>query len=269
MLEKTKFNFKKQFGQNFIFDKNFLLSLVKLFYLSPNTNVLEIGPGAGTLTEILAQNYKKVLSVEIDKTLQEHLLEIKNNHSNLDFWFKDVLKVNLEDVENYFKGEDFVIIANLPYYITSQIVFKFLFESKNLKKMFVMVQKEVGLRYCAKESTKEYGIPTIILNTFGNVKILKNVDKKMFTPMPKVDSCMLEIDIDKNKYPVKDFNKYCTFVSNCFKMRRKTLQNNLNVSSFEKEKIQKAFENLSLTQTIRPENLSCEQFVKLFDLLNE
>ncbi len=269
MLEKTKFNFKKQFGQNFIFDKNFLLSLVKLFDLPTQTNVLEIGPGAGTLTEVLAKNFKKVLSIEIDKTLQENLLEIKQNYNNLDFWFKDVLKVNTEDIESYFNGENFVIIANLPYYITSQIVFKFLFEAKFLTKMFVMVQKEVGLRYCAKENSKEYGIPTIILNTFGNVKILKNVDKKMFTPMPKVDSCMIEIDIDKNKFGINDFDKYCNFVSNCFKMRRKTLQNNLTVFGFEKQKIKDTFNALNLEQNVRPENLSCEQFVNLFNLINK
>lgn len=262
-----EFNFKKQFGQNFIFDKNFLQSLVKSFNLSENTNVLEIGAGAGTLTEVLAQNFKNVLSVEIDKTLKEHLQAISQNYSNLNFIFDDVLNVETSYFDKYFKDEEFCLIANLPYYITTQIIFKFLFETKNLTQMFVMVQKEVGERFCAKHSTKDYGIPTVLINTFGSAKIVKNVSRTLFTPMPNVDSCILNISIDKEKFNIKDIKQYNSFVSNCFKMKRKTLYNNLSSSGFDKENIKNAILKLNLIETVRPENLTAQNYFDLFNML--
>lgn len=264
-LEKD-FNFKKQFGQNFIFDTNFLNSLVKGFNLPPDTCVLEIGAGAGTLTEVLAKNFKKVISVEIDKTLQSTLLTLKESYKNLDFIFDDVLNVDLRDIESNFET-NYVMIANLPYYITSQIIFKFMFSFK-LTEMFVMVQKEVGERFCAKNSTKDYGIPTVLINTFGSAKIVKNVGKKMFTPMPKVDSCIINIKLQKGKFDIEDIQKYSNFVSNCFKMKRKTLYNNLSTCGFQKEKIICCLEQLNLNALVRPENLTAEQFVALYNLLD-
>ena len=263
------FNFKKQFGQNFIFDKNFLQSLVKSFELSKNTNVLEIGAGAGTLTEVLAQNFENVLSVEIDKTLKEHLEDLSKNYSNLNFIFDDVLKVDSNFFENYFQNQDFCLIANLPYYITTQIIFKFLFETNNLKQMFVMVQKEVGERFCAKHSTKDYGIPTVLINTFGNAKIVKNVPRTLFTPMPNVDSCILNIKVDKSKFDIKNVKNYTNFVSNCFKMKRKTLYNNLSSSGFDKENVKNAINKLNLVENIRPENLTVQNYFDLYNLLNK
>ena len=259
------FNFKKQFGQNFIFDTNFLNALVKVFNLPPQTCVLEIGAGAGTLTEVLSQNFKKVVSVEIDKTLQQTLIPLTQKYNNLSFIFDDVLNISLTDIENNFDNS-YVMIANLPYYITSQIIFKFLYSNK-LTEMFVMVQKEVCERFCAKESTKDYGIPTVLINTFGSAKIVKNVGKKMFTPMPKVDSCIINIKLQKDKFNVKNVQKYSNFVSNCFKMKRKTLYNNLSSCGFEKEKIISCIEQLNLTALVRPENLTAEQFVALYNLL--
>ena len=264
---QNDFNFKKQFGQNFIFDTNFLNSLVKGFNLPQNTSVLEIGAGAGTLTEVLAQNFKKVVSVEIDKTLKPTLIPLADKYKNLNFIFNDVLSVDLTEIESQFEN-NYVMIANLPYYITSQIIFRFLLQSNKISQMFVMVQKEVGERFCAKNSTKDYGIPTVLINSFGSAKIVKNVGKKMFTPMPKVDSCIIEIKIDKKKFEIKDNQKYCNFVSSCFKMKRKTLYNNLSAAGFEKNKIIEAIENINLNALVRPENLTAEQFVNLFNLLN-
>lgn len=263
------FNFKKQFGQNFIFDKNFLLSLVKSFNLEENVNVLEIGAGAGTLTEVLAQNFKNVLSVEIDKTLKEHLEDLSKNYKNLSFIFDDVLKVSSTFFDEYFNNEKFCLIANLPYYITTQIIFKFLFETTNLSQMFVMVQKEVGERFCAKDSTKDYGIPTVLINTFGSAKIVKNVPRTLFMPVPNVDSCILNIKIDKSKFGIKNIKNYTNFISNCFKMKRKTLYNNLSSSGISKEKVKEAINKLNLTESVRPENLTAQNYFDLYNLINE
>ena len=123
MAELSKdFKFKKQFGQNFIFDKNFISSIVSSFNLDKNSSVLEIGAGAGVLTEVLANNFKKVISFEIDKTLKETLSNLQSKYENLNFVFNDVLEVATTEIDNMFE-DNFVMIANLPYYITSQIIF--------------------------------------------------------------------------------------------------------------------------------------------------
>lgn len=268
MAELSKdFKFKKQFGQNFILDKNFMTSLVRDFNLNNETIVLEIGAGAGVLTEVLAENFKKVISFEIDKTLTEHLQSIENKHNNLKFVFKDVLSVKTEDIDNLFDGKEYVLIANLPYYITSQIIFKFLFSS-NVSQMYVMVQKEVGIRFCAKNSTKDYGIPTVLIDSFGSCKIVRNVSRTVFKPMPNVDSCIIKIEKNSNKFNIKETKKYIDFVSNSFKMKRKTLYNNLVSAGFNKEKVIEAIKELNLLESVRPENLTAEQFVLLFNKLN-
>ena len=264
-MEKD-FKFKKKFGQNFIFDKNFLNSLLEDFNLASNSVVVEIGAGMGTLSECLANKYNRVLSFEIDNTLKEHLQDIEKKYNNIEFIFNDILKENIEDIEKKLDNKGYYLIANLPYYITSAIIFKFLFESKYLKSMFVMVQKEVGERFCAKPKTKEYGIPTVLINSFASCKIIKNVNRKMFIPEPKVDSCILQIDLDKNKYNIKDIDKYKAFVSNSFKMKRKTLYNNLSCCGIKKDKIVKNLEKLNLKIDSRPEMLDASQYVYLYNL---
>ena len=268
MAELSKdFKFKKQFGQNFILDKNFMNALVRDFNLPSNCSVLEIGAGAGVLTEVLANSFEKVVSFEIDKTLTEHLQKIESEHQNLKFVFKDVLSVETNEIDDFF-DKNFYLIANLPYYITSQIIFKFLFESKKLSQMFVMVQKEVGVRFCAKHSTKDYGIPTVLIDSFGSCKIVKNVSRTVFKPVPNVDSCIIKIEVDKNKFDIKNEKKYIEFVSNCFKMKRKTLYNNLSSNGYDKTKIIESIKELGLPETVRPENLTAEMFVNLFNKLN-
>lgn len=266
-MQEKNFKFKKEFGQNFIFDKVFLSSLVKSFGVDKNANILEIGAGMGTLSECLAENFGEVVSFEIDKTLTEHLREVESKHNNLHFVFQDILKGNIKDIDNIFDGESYYMIANLPYYITSPIIFKFLLETNNLKEMFVMVQKEVGVRFCGEVGSKDYGVPTVVLNTFGRTQIVKNVGRKMFTPPPKVDSCIIKITLDRNKFDIKNSQKYHQFVAKCFMAKRKTLYNNLCMAGIEKERAKQMIEMLNLPLTIRPEEVSCENFVKLYNVL--
>ena len=265
---KSEFRFKKEFGQNFIFDTNFLKAVVSDLGLNKESNILEIGSGMGTLTSILATNFKKVISFEIDKTLTEKLKELEENNANLKIIFNDILRVNTIEIDKMFSNESYNIVANIPYYITSQIVFKFLLESKNLEKMFVMVQKEVGERFVANPSTSEYGIPTVILSTFGNCKMVKYVPRKIFVPVPKVDSCIIMIEKVDGKFGDLDKAKYQKFVSGCFAMKRKTLSNNLIRLGFEKDEILKVFEELNLDKNTRPENLYAKDYVNLFKKLN-
>jgi len=264
---KSEFRFKKEFGQNFIFDTVFLTEMVKDLGLDKSSNILEIGAGMGTLTEVLAKNFKRVVSFEIDKTLTEKLSVIKEKFSNLEIVLSDILRVKTQEIDELFKGEKYDIVANIPYNITSQIVFKFLLESERLEKMFIMVQKEVGERFVASKSTSEYGIPSVILSTFGSCKMVKQVPRKMFVPVPRVDSCVVVIEKIDDKFGSFDKEKYERFVSSCFAMKRKKLLNNLIKMGKDKQTILRTFEEMSLDENTRPENLSSKEYVQLFRIL--
>ncbi len=252
-------NFKKKFGQNFITDKNLLSAIVDDAEIDKSDEVLEIGAGAGTLTREISNRAKKVISYEIDKDLESHLLGLKLN--NVNFIFKDIMKENLLEIENYFE-DGYKLIANLPYYITTPIIFKFLKNSKKLKSLTIMVQKEVAERIVATKGEKDYGILTIMINFYGNAKITRNVNRKMFYPEPNVDSAVVRIDIDREKYKNIDDDKFYSFVQSCFSMRRKTLKNNLEHSNL---KLKIKIDNLPQSiLSLRAENLSFDDFVNIY-----
>ena len=252
-------NFKKKFGQNFITDKNLLSAIVDDAEIDKSDEVLEIGAGAGTLTKEISNRAKKVISYEIDKDLESYLLGLKLN--NVNFIFKDIMKENLLEIENYFE-DGYKLIANLPYYITTPIIFKFLKNSKKLKSLTIMVQKEVAKRIVATKGEKDYGILTIMINFYGNAKITRNVNRKMFYPEPNVDSAVIRIDIDREKYKNIDDDKFYSFVQSCFSMRRKTLKNNLEHSNL---KLKIKIDNLPQSiLSLRAENLSFDDFVNIY-----
>lgn len=266
MEEKLNIKFNKSFGQNFIFDTNLLKAIVNDAGVDSNTNVLEIGTGAGTLTKEIALKANKVISYEIDQnlksTIQQNLCELHN----VNVVFKDVMKEETSVIENNFEGQ-YVMVANLPYYITTPIIFKFLETAKNLKTMVIMVQKEVAERLCAKENTADYGAITAVINAVANTKITRIVKRNMFIPAPNVDSAVVRIDFDKNKYDIKSFENLSKLIKCAFHMRRKTLMNNLKNLNLSKDKIENAFKVLNLNSNVRGEALSPEQFVKLSNLL--
>ena len=153
-LKKYNFNFSKKFGQNFIFDTNLLVSIVSSANLPDNAQVLEIGTGAGTLTKIIADKASKVISFEIDPNLREYLTDKFAGTPNVELVFQDVMNVATDKIDDMFDGQ-YHMIANLPYYITTPIIFKFLEESKKLKTLTIMVQQEVADRLIAKENTAD------------------------------------------------------------------------------------------------------------------
>ena len=218
------FVFKKKFGQNFLSDKNLLKAICTDAGVDKNSEVLEIGAGAGSLTEALSESAKRVVSFEIDKDLQEQLLGL--GLSNVEFVFDDFMKRSMTEVESLFGGE-FKVVANLPYYITTPIIFRLLEESEKVKSLTIMVQKEVAEKICSKVGDKDYGIPTVMTAFYGNAKITRIVNRHMFYPAPNVDSAILHIEIEKNKFAGVDKKKFPKFVKACFAMRRKTLLNNL------------------------------------------
>lgn len=252
------FVFKKKFGQNFISDKNLLNAIVKDAGITKQSNVLEIGAGAGSLTSALDENAKKVVSFEIDRDLQEHLLSL--NLKNTTFMFDDFMNADLSEVERLFDGK-YKVVANLPYYITTPIIFRFLENAKSLESLTIMVQKEVAERVCSKVGGKDYGILTVMTNFYGTPKITRIVNRQMFYPQPNVDSAILHIEISGNKYENIDKSKFLSFVKSCFSMRRKTLLNNLG-TIVSKDRLKNIFDEKTLIR--RAESFSLDEFVEMF-----
>ncbi len=250
-------NFKKKFGQNFIFDKNLLSAICDDAEICKNDEVLEIGAGAGTLTTQIAEKCQKVVSYEIDKDLQEHLLNL--NLTNAKFIFGDIMDYEIQKIEEDFAGE-YKMIANLPYYITTPIIFKFLNGSEKLKSLTIMVQKEVAERMVAGHGGKDYGVLSVMINFFGSAKINRIVSRTNFHPQPNIDSAVVTIKIDRQKYPQIDKNKFYKFIQCVFSMRRKTLKNNLSTLISK--------ENLTLidekTLSMRAEMLNFNDLLKIY-----
>lgn len=266
MKEKLNIKFNKSFGQNFIFDTNLLKAIVNDAEVSGTTDVLEIGTGAGTLTKELALKANKVISYEIDTNLKPTIENNLEDIKNATVVFKDILKEDMQTIEGNFDG-NYVMVANLPYYITTPIIFKFIENATKLKTMVIMVQKEVALRICAKENTADYGAITAVINAIANTKITRIVKRNMFVPAPNVDSAIVKIDFDKNKYQINNFENLSKLIKCAFHMRRKTLINNLKMLNVSKEKIEEAFNTLNLNPNVRGEALSSKQFAELSNLL--
>ena len=253
-----EFHTKKKFGQNFLTDKNLLSAIVSDGQIDQEDTVLEIGPGMGALTEQLSKKAKKVVSFEIDKDLKPYLLEKKL--SNVDFVFEDVMQKSLEEIEKKL-GNSYKIVANLPYYITSPILFKFL-GSKKLKTLTVMVQKEVAERMVAKEGSKDYGVLSVSIAVYGKAKIMRLVGREMFSPAPNVDSAVVRIDIE-NSYDIDCFESFFEFVKKIFSMRRKTLLNNLTHGyAQKKEDVERKISAQELKK--RAEQFSVSEIVNLY-----
>ena len=259
---KNSINFKKSLGQNFLFDLNLLRAIANDGMVNKDDVVLEIGAGAGTLTSVLAENSKKVISFEIDNSLIPILSEVKNKHENIEFHFQDFMDA---DVENLFDGSARVV-ANIPYYITTPIIFKLVEHLHKFSSILVLIQKEVAERFASKHGTKEYGITSVILQSIFDVSVPRIVKKECFTPMPKIDSALCLL-VPHNKYKISDFEKFKNFVHLAFSMRRKTLVNNLK-SGFEKEKVVGVLNKFGYSEMARPEEIDVENFINIFNLLN-
>ncbi|MDD4816131.1 MAG: 16S rRNA (adenine(1518)-N(6)/adenine(1519)-N(6))-dimethyltransferase RsmA [Clostridia bacterium] len=265
MKVAENFKFNKNFGQNFISDKNLLGAIVKDSGISFESEVLEIGTGAGTLTQAIGETAKKVVSYEIDKKLTEVLAEKFENNNKVKIIIGDALKLAIEDIESNFSG-DYFIIANLPYYITTPLIFKFLEQTNRAKVITIMVQKEVAEKIVATPNTKNFGILSVMLSHYCDTKITRIVKRQMFFPRPNVDSAIIKLTRKPNVFFDKNF---LNFVSGCFAMKRKTLLNNLLKLGYKKETIENAFACQNLSLQIRAESLSVDNFRQLFANLEQ
>lgn len=248
---------KKKFGQNFLTDKNLLNKIVRLAQVE-NKNVIEVGPGQGALTAFLVDVCTHVTAYEIDTSLKRFLNPLEIKYEHLDIIYDDFMKVDLN------VSEETHIVANVPYYITTPIIFKFL-EVKHLQSATIMIQKEVADRINAKPNTKAYNNLSVLLQYFTKVEKLMDVKRHMFTPVPNVDSIVIKLT--KRNLDVLDAQEeklFIDIVKTAFTQKRKTLVNNLSLfEDVEKSDIIAFIESLGFNPNVRAESLSIDDFVKI------
>ena len=250
-------NFKKNLGQNFLQDKIILSNIRDSFSVKENSVIIEVGPGDGALTRELLTKKTNVISFEIDNSLSKYLDSITSD--NLKVVYEDFLKVNLEYYTNNY--DNIYFISNVPYYITTPIIMKFI-ESKIIPNIMVlMVQKEVGKRLSAKEHNSEYGAISVLLNYFFNIEYLFDVDRTCFYPIPNVDSAVIKLTKKDDVLELKDYNKYEIIVKDAFKQKRKTLKNNLK--KYDLNIVEQILTKYNLDLNSRAEDLNYEVFVDL------
>jgi len=258
-LDENNFSFKKKFGQNFITDKNIIEAIANKAEIDKETLVIEIGPGAGSLTSILGKKAKNVIAYEIDETLKTILEE--NTCDNTEIIYGDFLKREvLPDLKKYDYNKLYVV-ANLPYYITTPIIIKLIEDKIPVDKIVVMVQKEVGDRFRAKPKTKDYNSLSIFLNYYFDVKKELDISRNVFMPKPNVDSIVVSFTKKENKLKLKNEDNFFKLIRDSFTQKRKTLRNNLK--GYDLSKIEEVLKKHNLDLTVRAEALPIEIFVEI------
>ena len=264
VLQATSFRFNKALGQNFISDTNLLKGIVTDSGITPDDVVVEIGTGAGTLTRQIASVAKQVYSFEVDQNLiPVHELSL-SGIDNLQVIFRDVLKMKDDEFKSIVGEGEFKVVANLPYYITTPLIMRFLESDLDVTSLTIMVQEEVGRRLVAKPNTADYSAITLAVLLRGEGTITRKVSRNMFYPAPNVDSAVVRIDVDKDKLAGENKALIHKLVRSAFLMRRKTLVNNLN-ASFGLSKAEAAEKLIAagLDERVRGEALSLEDYVNL------
>ncbi|WP_368250619.1 16S rRNA (adenine(1518)-N(6)/adenine(1519)-N(6))-dimethyltransferase RsmA [Enterococcus sp. 2201sp1_2201st1_B8_2201SCRN_220225] len=270
ILQKHGFTFKKSLGQNFLTEPNILRKIVETAGIDENSNVIEVGPGIGALTEHLARNAAKVLAFEIDERLLPVLKDTLAPYPNVTVVHQDVLQADLVKTTGEVFSRDLPIkvVANLPYYITTPIMMHFLESNLPVAEMVVMMQKEVADRISASPGTKAYGSLTIAVQYYMEAKLAFIVPKTVFVPQPNVDSAILKLT--RRETPavaVTDEKAFFRLTKAAFQLRRKTLWNNLT-HAYGKDDATKAWLTKSLAVAEidpkrRGETLSLEEFGRL------
>lgn len=270
IFERHGFTFSKTLGQNFIVNPSVCPKIAEMGNAGKGWGVIEIGTGVGVLTHELAKRADKVVAVEIDTRLMPVLAQTLAEHDNVKIINADVMKTDLHEVirEN-FAGLDVAVCANLPYYITSPIIMYLLESRLPIKSVTVMVQKEAGVRLCAKMGSREAGAVTAAVNYYAEPKLLFNVSRGSFMPSPNVDSCVIRLDI-RDKPPIETASEEFFFkiVRGSFSQRRKNLANSLSSScGIEKGRVIDAIGAAGLSENVRPEQLTLQQFADVANYL--
>lgn len=267
VVEKYGFKFSKSLGQNFLIDSNIIDKIINGARITEDDYVVEIGPGIGTLTREISKIAKKVVAVEIDKKLIPILKDTLSECDNVEVVNEDVLKVDIKElVDEKLDSKPIKLVANLPYYITTPIVMKFLEEDIKVSDIVVMVQKEVADRMSAVPSTKDYGSLSVAVQYYCEPHIVAKVPRSMFIPQPNVDSTVIALrSHEEIKQDLKDKDLFFKVVKAAFSKRRKTILN--AISSYDidlsKEEVKQVLEEASIDAKRRGETLSIDEFANL------
>ncbi|CAM4103939.1 16S rRNA (adenine(1518)-N(6)/adenine(1519)-N(6))-dimethyltransferase RsmA [Mesobacillus thioparans] len=274
ILDKYGFSFKKSLGQNFLIDTNILNRIVDHAELTDGSGAIEIGPGIGALTEQLAKRAEKVVAFEIDQRLLPILEDTLSPYPNVKIIHSDVLKADVHAVmeQEFAQFEDVMVVANLPYYVTTPILMKLLEERLPIRGIVCMMQKEVGDRISAKPGTKEYGSLSIAVQYYTKAETVMIVPKTVFMPQPNVDSAVIRLTLhDEPPVKVTDEAFFFHVTRSSFAQRRKTILNNLTSQlpdgKQKKESIQAALQQAGVEEQRRGETLSIEEFAQLSNAL--
>lgn len=261
---------KKSFGQNFLIDDNILQNIVESANVTSDDTVIEIGPGLGNLTHYILEKNAKLIAFEIDTDMVDILNNRFANNNNLEIVNKDILKVNMEE---YIDNKKVKIIANLPYYITSPIIFKLLEYRKKIHSITIMIQKEVAERITAVPHSKDYGVLTINTNYMADVEKLFNVPNTSFVPAPNVTSAVIQIVPNATKEKelgIENEEIFKDLVRKAFSARRKKLSNSLcntGINHMTKQEINHMITAVGLSENSRAEEISIKDYVKMANII--
>ncbi len=266
LMSEQNLKTRKRFGQNYLIDDKILKKIVSTSQIDSKTLVIEIGPGLGSLTQYLVESAAHVLAYEIDESLVEVLQDMFAQNDNFTLISDDVLKRDMDaDVQaHYGEAEKIIVVANLPYYITTPFIMKSLEESRKVDRYVLMLQLEVAKRLTASKNTKDYNALSVIMQYLTTPSFQFTVPNTVFIPRPKVDSAVITLDVKKSKYTLPETPELLKFVKACFKQRRKTLINNLHEAyGIDKETLKKFLHEQGFTHQIRAEAIAADELIKL------
>lgn len=259
-----EYKHKKKYGQNFLNDKEEILNkIIEVSNINEESEILEIGPGQGALTALLVERVKKLTCIEIDKDLENGLRKKFDKKENYSLVMGDVLEV---DFKKYLNAGT-KVVANIPYYITSPIINKIIENKDLIDEAYIMVQKEVGERICAK-SGKERSVLTLAVEYYGEANYLFTIPREFFNPIPNVDSAFISIKFYKDKRYEDKISEdlFFKYIKAAFSNKRKNIVNNFSTLGYSKNEIKELLQELEVSENERAENVSIEKFIEIINI---
>lgn len=274
IMRRYDIKMKKSLGQNFLIEPQILDKMIETGQIDRHTTVVEIGPGIGALTEFLARSAKEVIAFEIDSRFVEILKDTLSDYDNVTIHHQDILNVNFNDpiYQNLHDAERLVVVANLPYYITTPIIMNLIESNLKFDQLVMMMQKEVAERMTATVNTKSYNSLTLAIQNTMDAKIAFIVPKSVFIPQPNVDSAALSLTrLEHPIAEVDNLEKFHHLIQICFVQRRKTIWNNLRNAAkdldLSLEQLETALDEAHIEKARRAESLTLEDYQRLYNAI--
>ena len=270
LVKKHGFKFTKSLGQNFLIDDNIVDKIVAGAGIGPGDKIIEVGPGIGTLTREMASRAETLMAVEIDKNLIPILADTLGDYDNVKIVNEDIIKADIRGlIDENLGGGPVKLVANLPYYITTPIIMRFLEENINVTDIVVMVQKEVAERMNAQPGGKDFGALSVAVQYYCDTEIVAKVPRHLFVPQPNVDSIVIALRVrPERKYKVDDEDLYFKVVKAAFGQRRKTLLNSISsMGNLAKDQVKEALDEAGIDPKRRGETLSLDEFAILSNVI--